>query len=108
MEDHMKHILILIFTVLLSGQVYAGYKTVSEAAAPSADQSNTGTMTGQEKSYYNYDNADSVQTGQSSTQRQYQYESNAKQCRTLNGVWLSIGERGYAACMDNSETMKKE
>lgn len=103
----MKHLLMLMLTISLSGQVHARYKTVSEAAAPSADQSVTDTMTGQEKTYYDYDNSDSVQTGQSSTQRQYQFESNAKQCRTLSGVWLSIGERGYAACMDNSETMKK-
>lgn len=104
----MKHLLMLIITISLSGQVHARYNTtVSESAAPSADQSVTGTMTGQEKTYYDYDNSDSVQTGQSSTQRQYQYESSAKQCRTLRGAWLSIGERGYAACMDNSETLKK-
>lgn len=104
----MKYALMLILTISLSGPTYA-YDTVARTAAPSSDEPSTGTrnMRDQERTYHDYDNSDTIQTGQSATKREYQYDSNVKTCRTMNGVWLRTGDKGYAACMDSTQTMKK-
>lgn len=105
----MKHVLLLILTISLSGQVYAkkSHLTVDEAAAPSSDKSITVDKNAQEKTYHNYDNSDVIQTGQSATRREYQYDAKVKTCRNADGAWLRYGDVGYANCMDDSKTMKK-
>lgn len=96
----------LILTISLSGYINA-----ANATAPSADESSTASNNSYRndpvRTYHGYDNSDSVQTGQSATKREYQYDSTVKSCRSVNGVWLRTGDRGYAACMDNSQTLKK-
>lgn len=105
----MKHLLFLVLAISLTGAAHANYnnKPVSKAAAPSSDKSITDRQNGQEKTYHDYDNSDAVQTGQSATKREYQYDSNVKSCRSLDGTWLRTGDRGFAACMDDTRTMKK-
>lgn len=104
----MKHVLLLILTISLSGQVHARSDLpVSKAAAPSSDKSITVHENGQESTYHDYDNSDVIQTGQSATKREYQYDTKVKACRSLDGAWLRVGDVGYANCMDNSQTMKK-
>ncbi|MEA9357567.1 hypothetical protein SHI21_15165 [Bacteriovorax sp. PP10] len=109
----MKHVLLLILTVSLAGQVYGKSNLpVSKAAAPSSDKSitvhkNAQEETSQEAIYHDYDNSDVIQTGQSATKREYQYDAKVKSCRSVDGAWLRFGDVGYANCMDNSKTMKK-
>lgn len=102
----MKHVLLLILTVSLSGQVHAE-TAVNRAAAPSSDRSITIYENGQEKTYHDYDYTDRIQTGQSATKREYQYDEKVKSCRSLDGVWLRFGDAGYRNCMNDSQTMKK-
>ena len=107
----MKHVMLLILTISLSGPLYAD-TTVNRAAAPSSDKSITDRKNAQEV-YHDYDSTDSAyttdttQTGQSSTKREYQHDSKVKSCRSVEGTWLRPGEIGYSACMDNAQTMKK-
>lgn len=105
----MKHVLLLILAISLSGQVYANrtHLSVDEAAAPSADESITSQKNGHKATYHDYDNSDVIQTGQSATKREYQYDAKVKTCRNADGAWLRYGDIGYANCMDNSKTMKK-
>lgn len=107
----MKYALMLILTISLSGPTYAYMTAVARSAAPSSDEPSTGSMREPEKTYdrtyHDYDNSDTIQTGQSATKRDYQYDSNVKSCRTMNGVWLRTGEKGYAACMESKNTLKK-
>jgi len=103
----MKYALMLILTISLSGTTYA-YDTVARTAAPSSDEPSTGSRREQqERTYHDYDNSDSVQSGQSATKREYQYDSYIKSCRTTSGVWLRTGDKGYTACMDSTQTLKK-
>lgn len=101
----MKHVMLLILTISLSNQVYAE-TSVNRAAAPSSDVSITDQPNGQQL-YSDYDNSDLIQTGQSATRREYQYEEKVKACRSIEGAWLRAGEIGYSSCMENSQTMKK-
>lgn len=105
----MKYALMLILTISLSGQAYSFETAVARTAAPSSDEPSTGSSRTyeQDRTYHDYDNSDTVQTGQSATKREYQYDTNFKSCRTMNGVWLRTGDKGYAACMDSTQTLKK-
>lgn len=100
----MKHMLFLIFTISLSSQVYA-LSTVDRAAAPSSDVSFN--SSDNQSVYHDYDNSDVIQTGQSATKREYNYDAKVKSCRAMDGAWLHFGEIGYSACMDNSQTLKR-
>lgn len=102
----MKHVLLLVLAIAFSGQVHAK-TSVSETAAPSSDKSITVHKNGQEMTYHDYDNSDMIQTGQSATRREYQYDEKVKTCRSLDGIWLRFGDTGYTNCMNNSKTMKK-
>lgn len=103
----MKYTLMLFLTVSLSGQAYAYGTSVSRVAPPSLDESNTGSMNEKEKIFHTYDNSDTVKTGQSATKRDYRYDSNIKSCRAKSGAWLRTGDRGYAACIEDKQTLKK-
>ena len=94
----MKYALILF---VLSMPAYAN---VAKYSAPSDKESSTGMV--YDKDGHGYDNADTVRTGQSATKREYQIDS-SRSCRDANGTWLRSGDIGYAACLDNSNTMKK-
>jgi hypothetical protein len=100
----MKHVLLLILTISLSGQVYAkkSHSSADKAAAPTSDKA----MTTQE-TYHDYDNSDVIHTGQSATKREHQYDAKVRTCKSADGAWLRYGDVGYANCMDDSKTMKK-
>lgn len=97
--------MLFVLAISLSAPVYSN-TAVNRAAAPSADESNTGRDNGQ-AIYHDYDNTDTIQTGQSATKREYQYDAKVKSCRSVDGVWLRYGDAGYTTCMNNSQTMKK-
>lgn len=80
------------------------YANVAKTSAPSDKQSSTGML--HDKDGHAYDNADTIRTGQSATKREYQYDG-TRSCRDDNGTWLRSGDIGYAACLDNKNTMKK-
>lgn len=101
----MKYVMLLVLTISLSAPAYSD-TAVNRAAAPSADEPSTGSEY-RRTTYSNYDNSDTIQTGQSATKREYQYDSNVKACRSFGGVWLYKGDIGYSACMESSETQKK-
>lgn len=101
----MKYVTLLILTILLSASAYSD-TSVNRSAAPSADESITGSESRQTV-YHSYDNSDTVQTGQSATKREYQYDSKKNACRSFGGVWLYKGDVGFSACMESSETQKK-
>lgn len=101
----MKYVLLLICTISLSGQVF-GFSAVDKAAAPSSDVSLASSRVGEEI-YHDYDNSDTIQTGQSATKRDYNYDAKVKSCRTMDGAWLRFGEVGYASCMDDTKTLKR-
>lgn len=101
----MKHVLLLVLATSLSAPVYSN-TAVNRAAAPSDQESILGSSSNQTV-YHDYDNSDTIQTGQSATKREYQYDNKVKACRSTNGTWLRAGDIGYTACMDNSQTMKK-
>lgn len=99
----MKHALIIL-ALSVSTSVFAA-NSATKAAAPSSDKSITTQKNGQEK-YHDYDNTDTIRTGQSATKREYQNDS-SRSCRDSAGTWLKSGDVGYAACMDNKNMMKK-
>lgn len=104
----MKYALILLLTFSLSSLTYAYETEVSRTSAPSSDEPSFTNVKEKEAADPEYYNTDSVRGGQSATKRDYQYDSNIKMCRTMNGIWLTTGDRGYAACMDSSQTLKKQ
>lgn len=99
----MKHLPLLILTISLSSFSAFANTAVNRSAAPADNQS----ITASEKRYHDYDNSDTVYTGQSATKREYQYDVKVKSCRTMNGTWLRHGEVGFAECVDNAQTLKK-
>lgn len=101
----MKYVMHLILTISLSAPAYSD-TAVNRAAAPSADESITGSESRQTV-YHSYDNSDTIQTGQSATKREYQYDSTKNACRFFGGIWLYKGDVGYNACMESADTQKK-
>lgn len=99
----MKHALVIL-VLSISAPAFAA-SSVSKAAAPSSDKSATTQKNGQEK-FHDYDNTDTIRTGQSATKREYQYDG-PRSCRDSAGTWLRSGDVGYAACVDNQKMMKK-
>lgn len=95
---------LLILALSFSASAFAA-NDVHKAAAPSSDKSATTQKNGQEK-YHDYDNTDTIRTGQSATKREYQNDS-SRSCRDSSGTWLRSGDVGYAACMNNNKMMKK-
>lgn len=54
-----------------------------------------------------HDREDSIKREQSATGRGHWNDSLYTSCRNQNGVWLSPGEGGYTACMNDKDMMKK-
>ncbi len=99
----MKNALIIL-ALSFSASAFAA-TSVHKAAAPSSDKSATTQKNAQEK-YHDYDNTDTIRTGQSATKREYQNDG-ARTCRDSNGTWLRAGDVGYPACVNNKKMMRK-
>lgn len=109
----MKYITLLVLTVFIASPVHA--RNVERTAAPTSDQSSTGTFDDVVSSNLNKNSAqrasdyteDSVRSGQAATERNYHNMNVRRRCQNMNGEWLRPMDVGYDACMIDSRTLKK-